>query len=83
MPFRIGSEPLQTWLAASEPYCLNCKRFMQNFEDKQANIALQLASGGRVVARLRARHQCLVPLAAERGRYADETVSNFIRSPKA
>jgi hypothetical protein len=33
-----------------------------------ANIALQLTSGGLVVARLRARHFVEVPLAAERGR---------------
>jgi hypothetical protein len=32
------------------------------------NIALQLTSGGPVVARLRARHLVLGPLAAERGR---------------
>jgi hypothetical protein len=34
------------------------------------NIALPLTSGGLVVARLRARHLLIVPLAAERGRWA-------------
>jgi len=35
------------------------------------NIALQLTSGGVVVARLRARRHPLGPLAAERGRWYD------------
>jgi hypothetical protein len=41
---------------------------MNDMGGTQPNLALQLTSGGRVVARLRARHLLDEPLAAERGR---------------
>jgi hypothetical protein len=49
-------------------------------DERPANLALQLTSGGLVVARLRARHHCIGPLAAERGRWADEQNRNDYRT---